>query len=161
MGPYNYDPSLFAESGYSDKKGSVWALIENFMRSADRYVVLQGNNGIPIQPLITWSGLSSKESGKNLDNNSLPLRVDTIRLKGTDIEEQRKLVPHLETYGFLVDTSWEDETIRGKSGEGTTTVIGEKDDPVVAGIRKARRNPRLDKNKDGIVDSKDNDKAIN
>jgi hypothetical protein len=154
MGQYDYDPNLFAEAGFGGKQDSTWSLMEDFLRDADRYVVLQGKQGIPIQPVIEWSGLRSKEG-----NKEIPLRVDFIRLKGTEVKNKRELLKQINTYGFLVDTPWENENLRGSSGEGKTK-IGEKDDPIVSGIRKAKRNPKLDTNKDGVVDAKDSDSNL-
>tara|TARA_R100000808_G_scaffold1960_1_gene8324 strand:- start:6888 stop:9038 length:2151 start_codon:yes stop_codon:yes gene_type:complete len=156
MGPYRLSPDVYQDNtNYEGKthnkdKDPTFAMMDDFLREADNYVVLQGKNGVPIQPLLEWSGLEQR--GPNF--KWMPLRVDMIRMKGTSVEKSRQLKRQLTSYGILVDTPWEYELI-GKRDPKATTKIGKQEDPKVSAVRKARWNPEADTNNDGVVDNKD------
>ena len=89
----------------------VYKLVTDFIKDAENYVVMAGNDGKKIVPFIEWLGLSSKKS----EDSSLPLRVKSLRLSGTDVISERKLAKLRS--GLFFKTPLETWGIEGSSGD--------------------------------------------
>ena len=82
---------FFADRTKSDlnaKKDPTYMFMQHAIKKFGNYVYVSGKNGDQVQPVIEWMGRDVRTSSGEL---LVPLRVNAIRLVGTDLSSMREL----------------------------------------------------------------------
>ena len=115
-----------------------YTFISNAMQDLERIVVIAGNKGEKMVPMLDWSGL--QVAGGARQQILMPTRIRRIRLVGTDYSRERTFPPLIKD---SVLASWQfngtplkEFKLQSKMAEGKTTTITKFDPKAVETIKK-------------------------
>lgn len=137
------------EMGFS-KKDPVYSMVKDLANQGSRWAVLHGKNGDRVTPLLQVLAMGLD----NPEGKSLPLRVKEIKIADTDINVQRQLEeisPNFKLFGKPIRQYFHGTQSTIPVEENSTFELTEKG----ADLAAAASNPKLDKDKDGVVTSQE------